>query len=200
MGQFSLRPISLGDFGRHAMLVVTAAFVDGATSDTRQSAIKHLANLHGMNLANTKSMRYDQTLAKDGTNLDGDIRIGPGAFKQDYHWLAAVVFHETVHSEQFAFYAQNGVTFAAGQPPRSEPERIMIALDECEGFYWPWRNAKTLDLSQDQQNSLRREVQLWLIEIGDQTTADFVNKGQFDDARLALIKRMNSAVAGGKKP
>lgn len=190
MGQYSLRPISLSEFGRHAMLTISGAFLADATPDLRDRAIRNLTTLHGIGLATTKSLRYDTTLTtKEGTNLKGNIRIGPGAFKQDYRWLANVVFHETIHSDQFEFYDQHGVVFA-GPAPNSETERQLIALDECEGFYWSWRNSSALSLSADQQNSLRREVRLWMIEIGDEKTAGLAGKGEFDVARLALIDRL----------
>ena len=44
-------------------------------------------------------------------------------------------------------------------------------------------------LSADQQSALRREVQLWLIEIDEKATVELARKGQFEQARLALIKR-----------
>jgi hypothetical protein len=108
-----------------------------------------------------------------------------------------VVFHEVVHSDQFEFYAKNGVQFAS-QAASSETERVMVALDECEGFYWPWRNSSALDLDADQQSALRREVQLWLIEIDDKDTVELARKGHFEQARLALIKRWTAERA--RKP
>jgi hypothetical protein len=192
MGQYTLRSIKLSDFGRHEMLAIVGGCMPDAKPDMRQAAVQNLAKLHGMDLKTTKSLRYDSTLtSRDGKNVNGDIRIGPGAFKQDYHWLANVVFHEVVHSDQFEFYAQHGVQFA-NQAAKSETERVIVALDECEGFYWPWRCSKALDLSTDQESALRREVQLWLIDIGDKDTVELARKGHFEQARLALIKRWTS--------
>jgi hypothetical protein len=198
MGQYALRAIKLSDFGRHEMLTIVGGCMPGATPATRQAAIQNLCKLHGIDLTTTKSLRYDATYTKrEGVNVKGDIRIGPNAFKQDHHWLANVVFHEVVHSDQFEFYAKNGVQFAS-QAASSETERVMVALDECEGFYWPWRNSSALDLDADQQSALRREVQLWLIEIDDKDTVELARKGDFEQARLALIKRWTAERA--RKP
>jgi len=189
MSQYTLRSIQLSDFGRHQMLTIMAGFVDNAQPPARQRAVDNLIKLHGIDLKTTSSLRYDPTLTtRDGKNVNGDIRIGPGAFSQDSHWLANVVFHEVVHSDQFAYYADHGVQFG-NRATKSEAERIMVALDECEGFYWPWRNSGALGLSADQQASLRREVGLWLIEIDDAPTVALARKGDFEQARLALIKR-----------
>lgn len=195
MGEYTLRAIKLSDFGRHQMLTIVGGFVSGAQPPARQRAIENLAKLHDMNLKTTKSLNFDPTLtSRDGRNVKGDIRIGPGAFNQDFHWLANVVFHEVVHSDQFAFYDAQGVQF--GSQAAKEEERILVALDECEGFYWPWRNSNALGLDADQQSALRREVQLWLIEIGDAPTAELARKGQFEQARLAMIKRWTAANQG----
>ena len=189
MGQYSLRSIKLSDFGRHEMLTILAGCMPDASPAARQLAIQNLVKFHGIDLKTTKSLRYDATLtSRDGKNVTGDIRIGPGAFKDDYRWLANVVFHEVVHSDQFAFYTRHGVQFA-NQAASTETERVIVALDECEGFYWPWHCSRALELSADQQSALRREVQLWLIEIDDKATVELARKGQFEQARLALIKR-----------
>jgi hypothetical protein len=180
------------------MQTIVDGFASGATPAARQTTVQNLAKLHGMDLKTTKSLRYDATLtSRDGKNVNGDIRIGPGAFKQDYHWLANVVFHEVVHSDQFEFYAQHGVQFA-NQEAKSETERVIVSLDECEGFFWPWYCSKALELSADQQRALRREVQLWLIDIGDKDTVELARKGHFEQARLALIKRWTAENA--RKP
>ena len=189
MGQYTLRAIQVRDFARHEMLIIMAGLVDGAQAPARQRAIDGLVKLHGIDLKTTNSLNYDATLTtKEGRNVNGDIRIGPRAFSKDSSWLANVVFHEVIHSDQFAYYAANGVTFGQ-RAAKSEAERIMVMLDECEGFYWPWQNSSALGLSADQQAELRREVQLYLIDIGDAPTAELARKGQFEQARSALIKR-----------
>lgn len=136
MADYQLRPIGLHEYGRHEMLIATAAFDAAASLDVRQRTIEFLARAHGMKLDATKSLRYDPAFTRrDGENVKGDIRIGPTAFRQDLPWLACVVFHETVHSDQFVFYDQNGMVFA-NHPPKAEPVRVLIALDEFEGFFW----------------------------------------------------------------
>jgi len=198
MGKYALRAIKPSDANRSDLQAIVAGLAADATPAARQTAVQNLAKLHGMDLKTTKSLRYDATLtSRDGKNVKGDIRIGPGAFKDDYHWLAGVVFHEVVHSDQFEFYAKNGVQFA-NEEAKSETERVIVALDECEGFYWPWYCSKALELSADQQSKLRREVQLWLIDVDDKPTVELARKGQFEEARLALIKRWTAE--NTKKP
>jgi hypothetical protein len=198
MARYALRAIKPSDADASGMREVVAGFASDASPAARLAAIQNLVKLHGIDLKTTKSLRYDATLtSRDGKNVNGDIRIGPGAFAQDYHWLANVVFHEVVHSDQFAFYAQNGVEFA-NEEAKSETERVMVALDECEGFYWPWYCSRALALSADQQSSLRREVQLWLIEVDEKATVELARKGHFEEARLALIKRWTAENA--RKP
>jgi hypothetical protein len=190
MSRYTLRAIELTDYASHEMLLVTASFDPKASADIRQRAIDYLARKHGMDLANTKSLRYDPTFTrKDGMNTKGDIQIGPSAFKQDKAWLANVVFHESVHSDQFHYYDQNGMDFSK-HSVNDEPVRVMIALDEFEGFYWTWRNAKPLGLSDAQTAELHREVQFWKIEIDDEETVGHAVRARFDAARLALIARL----------
>ncbi len=188
MSSYALRSIQLSEYGRHEMLTVTSSCLPNANVDVRQKAIRHLASLHGMNLQTTKSLKYDQALtSRDGINQNGNVRMGPGAYKQDHSWLAAVLFHEIVHSDQFQFYGRHGVSFGK---PKYEAERILVALDECEGFYWPWRNSKALGLDAQQIGEFKREVQLWMVEIDDKDTLALVKAGDFQTAREALVKRL----------
>ena len=188
MSSYNLRAIRLSDFGRHRMLTVTSSCLANAKPAVRGLALKHLAALHGMDLTTTKSLRYDPALtSRDGINQNGAVRMGPGAFKQGHEWLAAVLFHEIVHSDQFQFYRRHGISFAK---PKNEPERILVALDECEGFYRPYRNSKALGLNAVQTQSFRREVQLWTVEIDDRETLRYVKRGAFQEARMALVKRL----------
>lgn len=195
MGYYSLRPLGVREYGSYHMLQVISSFNDKAEPAARQRTIEYLARQHGMNLTTTKSLRYDPTFhRRAGVNVKGDIRIGPSAFSEDSSWLANVIFHEVIHSDQFDFYAQHGVVFR-NQEASSEPERVMVALDEFEGFYWPWRNSGVLALSDTQKAALEREVRLWQIEIDDAETIAFTQKGQFDDARLALMERLHKNAA-----
>jgi len=196
MGQYTLRSIQPSDFARHQMLTIMAGFVDNAPPPARQRAIDGLVNLHGIDLKTTNTLCYDPTLTTvPGRNRKGDIRIGPGAFNEDTSWLANVVFHEVIHSDQFAYYAANGVQFDSSAA-KSETERIMVALDECEGFFWPCRNSNALGLSAEQRASLAREVQFYLIDIDDAPLVALARKGQFEQARLALIKRWTAENKG----
>ncbi len=189
---YSVRPIPMSSYGKHEMLVVVAGLADNASAATRQRTIEMLIFLHGISRANTRSITYDPTfLAREGRNVKGDIRIGPEAFKKkDHRWLANVIFHESIHSDQFVWYDAKGFKFGSGNP--TSTERILIALDEFEGFYWPWKNSAALDLSEDHQRELRREVDMWLIEIDHPPTQDLAKKADFEQARLNLI-------GGGKK-
>ncbi len=94
-----------------------------------------------------------------------------------------------IHSDQFAFYGKYGMDFTK-YTKADEPVRIMVALDEFEGFYWPWRNSRALALEPQQQAELEREVHLWQVEIDDRETAEFVRTARFNDARLMLMKRL----------
>jgi hypothetical protein len=145
-----------------------------------------------MNTATTKSLRYDAAFTRrDGTNKKGAIRIGPKAFSQNSSWLAAVTFHEIVHSDQFDFYEKQGVDFSTLNE-RDEPVRVMIALDEYEGFFWPWRNRGVLGLSDEQIASFARDIRLFQIEIDDEPTVAKARSAKFNEARLALIQRLKA--------
>jgi hypothetical protein len=172
------------------MLQVIRSFDQGSQASERQRTIDYLVRQHGMNLTTTKSLRYDPTFMKrDGTNTLGDIRIGPLAFRQDRSWLANVVFHEIVHSDQFDCYHRHGVVFG-NHPPNSEPLRVIVALDEYEGFYRSWQNRRAFNLSTKQSAELQREIRLWRIEIDDEETVSLTDAGKFTEARLALIKQL----------
>lgn len=191
MSAYHLRPIGIRGYASHEMLLVLRSFETTAIPNERQRTIEYLVRQHGINLTTTKSLRYDPTFTKRaGVNVKGDIRIGPLAFRQDRSWLANVIFHEVIHSDQFHFYARHGVVFG-DREASSEAERVMVALDEYEGFYWPWRNSRALGLDETQRLSLEREVTLWQIEIDDPRTVAFARKGQFQAARLALVERQN---------
>lgn len=190
MGKYELRPIGLAAYARHEMLMVIASFDAKAQTHQRQRTIEYLARQHGMDLATTKSLTYDPTFTRrDGVNTKGDIRIGPTAFRQDSCWLANVIFHEIVHSDQFYFYEQHGLNLGHHQAD-SEPMRVLVALDEFEGFYRSLQNSRVFALDARQIAELEREVQLWQIEIDDAETLSFIRNDQFDAARKALIKRL----------
>ncbi len=148
-----LRTPGLHNYGSGEMLQLISTFTGNTDSNARQKAIDYLVRLHGINLATTKSLRYDSSfIERDGRNVKGNIRIGPLAFAQDKSWLANVVFHETVHSDQFLFYEKQGA--GSINPQNSQPERILVALDEYEAFYWAWFNQGALGL--DAQQTLTR--------------------------------------------
>lgn len=196
MGQYVLRPLDARAFASHEMLAALASLQPTARPEQRQRTVDFLAKVHGMNLTTTKSLRFDPTFTRrDGTNKQGNIRIGPTAFQQDLSWLANVIFHEVIHSDQFHYYAQHGLQFDHHEKV-SEPLRVIVALDEYEGFYWPLRNSRALGLSPQQAAELQREVHLWEIEVDDQDTIALIRKQQFDAARRALIKRLPAQKAG----
>jgi hypothetical protein len=181
------------DAAKQDLARVKAAFAAKATAEDRQFAIDFLAKSHGMNLATTKSLRYDPKFTRrDGVNHKGVIRIGPKAFAQDAPQLAAIVFHEIVHSDQFKFYEQNGVDFSTLNE-RDEPVRVLIALDEYEGFYWPWRNRGVLGLSESQVAEFARELRLWQIEIDDAPTVAKAREARFNEARRPLMAKLPAA-------
>jgi hypothetical protein len=187
-----LRTPDARNYASAEMLQLISTFEGNADATARQKAIDYLVKIHGMSLATTKSLRYEAGFtAKDGRNVKGDIKIGPLAFAQDSSWLANVVFHETVHSDQFSTYDKQGV--GSINPQNSQPERILVALDEYEAFYSSWFNRRPLGLDKDQTSSLERELGLWLIEIDDKTTVELARRAQFDAARTALIGKIPSA-------
>ncbi len=116
--------------------------------------------------------------------------IGPQAFEQDMAWLAGIVFHELVHSPQYAYYAERGVPQV--NPKRSETERLMIALDEYEAYWWSLKRSVELALSSAQQNEIRRRAQYAFIDLDDSTIGSLAQKQQFDAARDELIRRYNA--------
>jgi hypothetical protein len=182
------------DVSKQDLGQLQAAFARNATAEQRQFAIEFVARAHGMNLATTKSLRYDAKFTRrDGINQKGAIRIGPSAFAQNGAQLAAIVFHEVVHSDQFHFYEQQGINFST-LDEHDEPVRILIALDEYEGFYWPWRNRGVLGLCNQQVAEFARELRLWQIEIDHEPTVAKARAARFNEARLPLIGRINAAV------
>jgi hypothetical protein len=192
MARYQLQPFDVTSQSKQDLQQLQASFGRGATEEQRQSAIDLLVRAHGMNLATTKSLRYDKSFTRrDGSNAKGAIRIGPSAFAQDAPQLAAVTFHEIVHSDQFKFYGDHGVDFST-LSKGDEPVRVLIALDEYEGFYWPWRNRGVLGLSGAQQAEFERELRLWQVEIDDAPTVAKARAARFNEARLALIERLNA--------
>jgi hypothetical protein len=180
-------PFNPRDFASHKSLLRVAAFGKGANVSARQTAIDYVVEAHAFSKNHTKSLVYAATLDLPGRNIRGDIRIGPLAFEQDQAWLAGVVFHELVHSPQYAYYAGKGVTQI--DPTRSETERLMIALDEYEAYWWSLKRRVELGLSQAQQSEIRRRMQFALIDLDDTKVSDPAQKQQFDAARDELIRR-----------
>jgi hypothetical protein len=190
MSQYTVRPMELTAYAKHESLLMIASFDAKADVAARQRTIDYLVGIHGIVLTNTKTLRYDPALlTKDGENKLGNIRIGPKAFAQDHSWLANIIFHESIHSDQFAFYAKHSIDLN-NYPKDSEPVRVLIALDELEAFYWSWRNATILNVSKSQMAEMEREVRLWQINVDDAETLKLARALKYNDARLALFKRL----------
>ena len=167
-----------------------AAFGASADANVRQITIDYVITAHALTRNHTKSLLYDPKLTLPGRNIRGDIRIGPQAFAQDQAWLAGIVFHETVHSPQYAYYASKGVTQI--DPTRSEAERLMIALDEYEAYWWSLRRSTELGLSQTQQAEIRRRAQFALIDLDDATASGLAQQQRFDAARDVLVEQFKA--------
>ena len=199
--QYPVRPIAFDarEFATHEGLQRIAAFRKGpgATAANREAAIAYVVKAHALNTTHTKSLSYDPTLDLPGRNIRGDIRIGPLAFDQDLSWLAGVVFHELVHSPQYAYYASKGVTQI--NPNRSEIERLMIALDEYEAYWWSLQRRAELSLSEPQQAEIRRRAQHALIDLDDPTASGLARNQRFDAARDALIRQYNAKPGGTRQ-
>jgi hypothetical protein len=191
-------PFDPRDYARHESLQRVAAFVKGADATVRQVAIDYVVSAHALSQDHTRSLLYAANLNRPGRNVAGNIRIGPLAFEQDLAWLAGVVFHELVHSPQYAYYAAKGVTQI--DPNRSETERLMIALDEYEAYWWSLKRSVELALSPEQQAEIRRRAQFSLIDLDEPKVNRLAQSQQFDAARDELIRRHASRPAGGAQP
>ncbi len=178
-------PFNARDFATHKSLQRVAAFNKGADAGARQVAIDYVVTAHGFSKDDTQSLLYDPGLNQPGRNVAGDVRIGPPAFAQDLPWLAGVVFHELVHSPQYAYYAAQGVTQI--DPNRSDPERLMIALDEHEAYWWSLQRSVELGLAQAQQAEIRKRAQFALIDLDEPAARSLAQKQKFDAARDVLI-------------
>lgn len=192
MAKYSLNPIGFAEWGSYRMLIVIKGTTDlGTQPADRKQAIDALISLHGIDLKTTQSLDYDPALRQPGFNEYGKVRIGPSAFAQDYHWLAAIVFHEVIHSDQFDFYSSNGLDLST-LPRTAQPgiERTMMkALDEYEAYLWVSRNSSALGLTDGQKSDIKSRLFHAKVDIYDEKTAAFASKGEFDAARLDLIKR-----------
>ena len=183
------------DYATHQSLERMAAFVKNADGGIRQRVIDYVVTAQGFSKDQTKSLSYSATLNQPGQNVGGDIRIGPTAFDQDLSWLAGIVFHELVHSPQYAYYVSNGV--AQIDPSRSEIERRMIALDEFEAYSWTLLRASELSLAQAQQTEIRKRAGFALIDLDDNKDAakSLAQKHKFDEARNVLIAQYQPPAA-----
>lgn len=192
MARYELHSLKLTDYGTYHMLLVTASFLENAPATNRQRTIDYLSLKHVMDTTTTKKLVYDATLKKqEAINVKGNITIGPKAFNQDRSWLANVIFHEIVHSDQFSFYEVNGVSFSHVESS-SETERIIVAFDELESYYRTWRNSAALGLSSKQTSALKREVELRKIDVGDEELLKLASKEGFEAARLMLIRKLKA--------
>jgi len=181
-----MRTLTDADRSSSGMASVMAGFARNASASIRTTAAKAIATLHQMSLASTNNLTYDPTLKEFGRNVKKDVTIGPSAFEQDYQWLAAVVYHELVHSDQFDVYAKHGVALPKAEA-RNETERLMVALDEAEAFYRTYQQRDVLKLSTDQANFVRTRVIHKLFDVDDKVAKPLAAKFQFAQARLALI-------------
>jgi hypothetical protein len=186
---YPVRQISFDprDYATHQSLQRVGAFGKTADAAGRQVAIDYVVKAHGFSTDHTKTLVYDASLDLPGRNIRGDIRIGPLAFSQDQAWLAGIVFHELIHSPQYAYYSAKGVTQI--DQTRSETERLMIALDEYEAYWWSLQRRAELTLSQAQQAEILRRARHAMIDLDDEKAAALAKKQQFDAARDELIKR-----------
>jgi hypothetical protein len=184
------------DFASHESLLRVGAFTNSATATSRQLAIDYAVTAHGFSKDHTKTLVYAGSLDLPGRNIRGHIQIGPQAFGQEEAWLAVIVFHELVHSPQYAYYASKGVTQI--DPKRSETERLMIALDEYEAYWWSLKRSSELAISQPQQAEIRRRAQHALIDLDDSKTNDLARQQRFDAARDELIRQFKSRPAGAQ--
>jgi hypothetical protein len=189
-------PFDPRDYASHQSLLRVAAFVKGADAATRQAVIDYVVTAHAFAKDDTKSIVYAASLNKPGQNVAGNIQIGPPAFEQDLAWLAGIVFHELIHSPQYAYYAGKGVTQI--DPKRSETERLMIALDEYEAYCWSLKRSAELALSESQQAEIRRRAQHALIDLDDSKLQDLARSQRFNAARDELILRFNAKSTGKK--
>jgi hypothetical protein len=182
-------PFEPRDFASHQSLLRIAAFNKGADATARQAAIDYVVTAHGFSKSGTNSLAYEASLKLPGRNIRGDIKIGPLAFEQDLPWLAGIVFHELVHSPQYAYYASKGVTQI--DPTRSEPERLMIALDEYEAYWWSVKRSVELELSRAQVSEIRKRAEFAFIDLDDPKANRLAESQRFDAARDELILQYN---------
>ena len=187
-------PFDPRDFSTHKSLQRIAAFTKSATAAHRQVAIEYVVTAHAFSKSHTKSLNYSATLRLPGRNIAGVIEIGPAAFEQDQAWLAGIVFHELVHSPQYAYYAAKGVTKI--DPTRTETERLMIALDEYEAYWWSLKRSVELTLSVAQQSEIRKRARFALIDLDDTKLQSLAQSQRFDAGRDELIRRYNPKPAG----
>lgn len=187
-------PFDPRDYATHQSPLRVAAYGKNGSAVARQTAIDYVAKAHAFSKDHTKSLLYAANLNQPGRNVAGNIQIGPQAFEQDQAWLAGVVFHELVHSPQYAYYAAQGVTQI--DPKRSETERLMIALDEYEAYFWSLARSAELGLSKSQQSAIRRRAQFALIDLDDSAAQSLARSQRFDAARDELIRRFSPTAAG----
>jgi hypothetical protein len=170
---------------------VSAGFAANAAAATRTTAVHAIATLHEMNMQSTKSLTYDPQLGEFGRNIKKEARIGPSAFGQDISWLAAVVYHELAHSDQFDIYAKEGVELPASEA-RSETERRLVALDEVEAFFLTHKERGNLGLSKAQADYIWRRVVIKAIDVDDPDARTLIGQKRFGEARLLLIGKLKS--------
>lgn len=188
-----VQPISLTFYGKHEALIVIASLENNASDDTRQKAIDILVKEHAIDLSTTKSLLYDKNFAETGQNKDGYIRIGPKAYSRSTSWLAHIIFHETVHSDQFAFYSSIGIDLTAlkANQNNSEPLRLLYALDEVECWFVSWSNRVSLGMSPQEITDIKSEYRRFSMDLDDAAISQLANTKHFSEARKMLISRLH---------
>jgi len=160
-------PLDPRDYATYRSLRRITAFNKGADPAVRQEVIDYVVTAQAFSKDSSKTLVYAAGLKQPGRNVAGDIQIGPPAFEQDLPWLAGVVFHELVHSPQYAYYASKGVTQI--DPTKSETERRMVALDEYEAYWWSLKRSVELALSSTEQSEIRRRAAFAFIDLDDES-------------------------------
>jgi hypothetical protein len=185
-------PIRLTFYGRHESLTVIASLRANVSDDIRQKAIDILIKEHAIDLSTTKSMFYDKSLTKEGQNRNGHIRIGPKAYSRSTSWLAHIIFHETVHSDQFSFYSSVGIDLTALEANENNSEllRLLYALDEVESWFILWTNRLNLGMSTQEIADIEREYHLFSIDLDDTSIRRLADEKRFLEARMMLISRL----------
>lgn len=197
---YSVKAIDAADHSSLDMQKVKRALGKSAGATARKEGIDAIISLHNISRKTTNSVDYDATMTNEGINIEGDIRIGPEAFVEDRPWLAQIVFHEIVHSDQWKYYAERGLKLIV-TPPVAEPARILKGLDEHECHGWVVTKRVPLGLSEKQVRSVQTRRQIAGVEFeDDREIKGLVDTGKYAEARRVLVDRWFAAAAKAKTP